>query len=60
MKIYLQCSMGASGNMIMAALYELLPDKAAFRDKMEQLDLPGVIINYNTYFVTVLFLCLDL
>jgi len=39
--------MGASGNMFMAALYELLPDKTAFTNKMEQLDFPGVVIEYS-------------
>ena len=38
--------MGASGDMLMAALYELLPDKGAFREKMERLNLPGVTIDY--------------
>jgi len=46
MKLFLECSMGASGDMLMAALYELLPDKAAFRKKMEHLALPGVTIEY--------------
>ena len=44
MKLYLECGMGASGNMVMAALYELLDDKELFHTKMEQLDLPGVEI----------------
>ena len=47
MKLYLQCSMGASGNMFMAALYELLPDKTMFVDKMNQLDFPGVFIEFS-------------
>ena len=47
MKLYLQCSMGASGNMVMAALYELLPDKAAFQNKMQQLGLPGVTLDFT-------------
>jgi len=36
--------MGASGNMVMAALYELLPDKTAFIQKMKKLGLPGVVL----------------
>ena len=47
MKLFLQCLMGASGNMFMAALYELLPDKTMFNDKMEQLAFPGVVIEYS-------------
>jgi len=38
--------MGASGNMVMAALYELLPDKSLFQNKMEKLGFPGVSIEY--------------
>ena len=45
MKLYLQCNMGASGNMVMAALYELLEDKAEFHTKMEKLNLPNVKLN---------------
>lgn len=42
MKLYFQCTMGAAGDMIMAALLELLPDKASFIDTMNGLGLPGV------------------
>ena len=47
MKLYLDCSMGAAGDMLMAALYELLPDKEEFRRKIERLNLPGVSFEFS-------------
>ena len=42
--LYLECGMGAAGDMLMAALYELLSEeqKKAFLDTMNGLGLPGV------------------
>ena len=40
--LYLECHMGAAGDMLMAALYELLEDKQGFLDAMNSLGLPGV------------------
>ena len=43
--LYLECNMGAAGDMLMAALLELLPDPAAFLDTMNNLGLPGVQVS---------------
>ena len=40
--IYLDCSMGAAGDMLMAALFELCPDKDGFLKKMNHMGIPGV------------------
>lgn len=40
--LYLDCGMGAAGDMLMAALSELAPDREGFLRKMEELGLPGV------------------
>ncbi|MDR1217157.1 MAG: nickel pincer cofactor biosynthesis protein LarC [Oscillospiraceae bacterium] len=47
MKIYLECAMGAAGDMLMAALYELLPDGAAFTRRLETLGIEGVRIEFE-------------
>ena len=40
--LYIECNMGAAGDMLMAALYELLTDKREFLDTMNGLGLPGM------------------
>lgn len=47
MKLYFECNMGAAGDMLMAALLELLPDPDAFLQKMNGLGLPGVCLEYE-------------
>ena len=42
--LYLECNMGAAGDMLMAALYELLDDQAGFLRTMNGLGLPGVAV----------------
>lgn len=40
--LYIDCGMGAAGDMLTAALSELLPDQDAFFEKMNALGIPGV------------------
>ena len=43
--LYLDCGMGAAGDMLMGALLELLPEPEVFLAKMRELDLPGIEIS---------------
>ena len=43
--LYLECSMGAAGDMLSAALYELLDDKEAFINKINNAGIPKVKVN---------------
>ena len=46
--LYLDCGMGAAGDMLMAALLELHPDRAGFLARLNGLGIPGVEVRaYN-------------
>ena len=42
--LYFDCPMGAAGDMLMGALFELCPDQAAFLQTFARLKLPGVAL----------------
>ena len=40
--LYFDCGMGAAGDMLMASLYEICPDKERFLKMMNEMGLPGL------------------
>lgn len=46
--LYLDCGMGAAGDMLTAALLELLPDAEAFLEELNALGIPGVHFHKET------------
>lgn len=43
--LYWECTMGAAGDMLMAALLELVPDKNAFIEKINHIGIEGVEVS---------------
>lgn len=43
--LYIDCQMGAAGDMLTAALLELVPDKEAFIEKINEMGIPGVKVS---------------
>ena len=41
--LYIECAMGAAGDMLTAALLELMPDKEAALAKLNAMEIPGVV-----------------
>ena len=46
--IYLECAMGAAGDMLTAALLELHPDPKEFIEKLNNCGIPGTVIETET------------
>lgn len=46
--LYIDCAMGAAGDMLTAALLELLPDQESFLAELSRIGLPGVIVTRET------------
>ena len=40
--LYFDCGMGAAGDMLMASLYEICPDKEKFLKMMNGMGIPGL------------------
>ena len=48
--LYIDCGMGAAGDMLTAALLELLPDREAFTEELNHIGIPEVTYRPETAF----------
>ena len=48
--LYLDCGMGAAGDMLTAALLELLPDPDAFLEELNAVGIPHVVFEKTTVY----------
>ena len=46
--LFIDCGMGASGDMLTAALLELIPDREAFIKRMNSIGIPGVEVKMES------------
>ena len=46
--LYLECAMGAAGDMLTAALLELMPDKDVAVAELNAIGIPNVVYSYET------------
>ena len=46
--LYLNCGVGAAGDMLTAALLELMPDKAGAIAELNAIGIPNVVYGYET------------
>lgn len=45
--LYLECNMGAAGDMLMGALADLLPDREAFALRLNKIGIPGARVEFQ-------------